>query len=254
MSVVAGCLLFDGVLLAADCRVTFPRPGLQDIHVDYAQKLFPVAPGTAIGFVGDVRAASRILSELLLQVRRRRHRDPVSLGSWMPRLFQAVYSGLPDALQGSDVRFMVASSFPDRLNVVERETVAQIVRRIGWGHSPVQRSWLPSILIQILSVPPEHQRIAIPGTTRGALYTMRAPDFIPQPCRPLHFAAIGSGEEVYQEIADLHDVIVAGQPGNTSMEVTWFRTAIETFLRHHNIPTVGGLLPALKVRGRQIDR
>jgi hypothetical protein len=39
MSVVAGCSLFDGLLIGADCRVTVTKQGKPEIYTDRCQKL-----------------------------------------------------------------------------------------------------------------------------------------------------------------------------------------------------------------------
>ena len=73
-------MLFNGLLLAADSRITFRFPNGQEQFADIAQKLFIVAAGTAIGFVSDdVRLASLMLRLLLRQVQRQnahRYRKP----------------------------------------------------------------------------------------------------------------------------------------------------------------------------------
>ena len=83
MSIVAGCAMLDGVLLAADCRVTVKRSGLPDIHIDSAQKLFTLTEETSFGFVGDVGAAAHLLRALEDQFGRHR-KDAFSLGTWLP--------------------------------------------------------------------------------------------------------------------------------------------------------------------------
>jgi integrase len=54
MSVVAGCSLFDGALLAADCRITFQVSPNRFFYTDNAQKLFTLTSRLSIGFVGDL--------------------------------------------------------------------------------------------------------------------------------------------------------------------------------------------------------
>lgn len=253
MSVVAGCLLFDGVLLAADSRVTFPRSGSPDVHVDYAQKLFAIAPGTALGYVGNITAAALLLERLFAQISQRRRVDPMSLALWMPRFFRATYLRTYTIHGGAAVAFMIASSLHDRHTIVAREDVAAVFRRITSGDSPFQRNWMPPILVNILRTPPTAQLVEIPGSTRGILYTMQSPSFEPLPCRPLHFAAIGSGSGALTTVRRNHDMIVAGQPGNTSMESMFFAEAIQEFIRDNDIGSVGGLYPIVKVRGRQVE-
>jgi len=50
MSVVAGCSLFNGVLLAAGCRATVRYRNQPDIHPDNVLKVFAIHPraGTII--------------------------------------------------------------------------------------------------------------------------------------------------------------------------------------------------------------
>jgi hypothetical protein len=79
MSVVAGCSLFNGVLLAADCRATIRVQNKPDIHSDNVLKVFALLPHTAIGFVGDIDIASFLLQCLLTKLRKRRRNDPISL-------------------------------------------------------------------------------------------------------------------------------------------------------------------------------
>ncbi len=248
MSIVAGCSLLDGVLLAADCRVTIQRRGSPDVLVDNAQKLFPVAPGTAIGFVGDVRAASQLLCALFAKIAHRRQ-DPVSLSMWMPRLFRHAYARL-NVKNSSSIAFMVASALHDRPNIVEREVVGKLLWRIGSRESPVKRNWAPGWLAQILDTPPEFKYVAIPGTSRGALYVMRSPNFNIESCETLQFVAVGSGKIARTYIERVHDMIFAG---SKDTEVFWLREAIRLCIQREKIQSVGGLYPVLKVTGRQIE-
>lgn len=112
---------------------------------------------------------------------------------------------------------------------------------------------MPGILIEILKTPAEYKYIHIPGTSLSVLYVMRSPDFEVQPYRPLQFAAIGSGETVFEEIAKYHDMIVAGEIGNSFMEASSFRDAINFFMQDKKIRSVGGLYPMLKVTGAHIE-
>ncbi len=248
MSVVAGCSLFDGVLLAADSRVTYTRQDGSETYVDNGQKLFAVAPGTAIGYVGNVLTASVLLRGLFLQLHQRRCQDPISLGMWMPRLFRAAYARI--ANQSRPIVFVVASALRDRINFVERAAVVGLVRRIGFSESPIRRNWMPSVSVEILKTDPKYTHVGIPGTSAGLLYVMRAPHFTPEHHKPLQFVAVGSGEGAFHEIAKLYDMIVAGDPGNASVETMWFRTAIEDFIEENAIRSVGGLYPVIKVTGR----
>lgn len=253
MSVVAGCSLFDGVLLAADCRVTIQRLGYPDVHLDCAQKIFPLTPNTVLGFVGSVEAASLLLREMWRQLRKRQRQDAISLAAWLPRFFRSAYRQSQAKLDSKQIAFMVASAVRGRPNAVEREAVVKLVNHIGFGLGVMQRSWMPDILVRILQTDPKYQFVRIPGTSMGMLYVMESPLFEPQPVPPLHFTAIGSGEGSMVKIADYHDMIVAGQPGNTFMESTFFRTAISDFLEESELASIGGLLPMAKVTGDGVE-
>ena len=253
MSVVAGCSLFDGVLLAADCRVTVPRRGAPDVHLDCAQKIFPLTPNAAIGFVGNVRAASMLLQWTFRRLPTRQRQDPISLMMWLPRFLRYAYQQLPSNLSSESIAFMVASAVPDRCNVIARKAAVDLMNHIGFGKSAIQRSWIPDILVQILGTDPKYKFVAIPGTSMSLLYIMESPSFIPQQVRPLQFAAIGSGRDSKVEIAKYHDMVVAGQPGNSFVESTWFRGAIDNFLQESSLDSVGGLLPIAKITRKGIE-
>lgn len=251
MSVVAGCTLFNGVLLAADSRITFSWPDGRVQYADVAQKLFPVAPGTALGFVSaDVRLTSLMLRALLSEVGHRRRTDPMSLLQWMPRLFrraaavwQRRYGQLPYTA------FLGASVLRGRPNVVRRGDVVDLVNYFAFSNPPIRRNWLPPILIPILETPPTTTHIRLQGTTMGTLYTMEPPRFEPQYRPALRFTAIGSGRGVIDDIHRVRDWIFAGDVGNRFVEASSFVSSIERFAIEHGIPGVGGLYPLLRVDG-----
>ncbi len=250
MSVVAGCSLFNGVLLSADSRITYTLPGGRKQYADVAQKLFVIAPGTALGFVSeDVRLASLMIRGLLEQTQRRKRRDHFSLARWMPRLFRAV-SRLWERRQRQRApytAFLGASVLPWQPNIVKRADVAALLNRIAFGNPVIQRNWIPPILIQILSTPSTVEHVILPGTGYGLLYTMEPPDFVPHYFQPLRFAAIGTGRGVVKDIDRVHDWIFAGDVGNPHVEAMSFGDVVERFARENGVDTVGGLYPILRV-------
>ena len=177
MSVVAGCSLFDGVLLAADCRATIRVQNKPDTHSDSVLKVFALLPHTAIGFVGDIDIASFLLQSLLSQLSKRRRNDPISLSLWIPRLFRHQFKRYTEKRGHRSVVFMVASVLRDRRNIVERKAVAKLVEHIGFGHSPIQRNWIPGFLVEILKIPATYKWVEMPGTCRNILYTLASPNF-----------------------------------------------------------------------------
>ena len=220
-------------------------------YVDHAQKLFPIVPGMAIGFVGNLEVASCLLHSLFSQIGNRQHQDPLSLSMWVPRLFRLKYAELATRVKHPDIAFMVAYALRCRPNVVERKTVSDIVRRIARGEYAVKRNWMPETLLNILRVPAEHVPIA--GTSLSRLYVMRSPNFNIEVCAPLQFAAIGSGESVFEEIAQFHGMIVAGDHTNLSDGIFWLREAMTSFIQTKNIQSVGGLFPVLKITGQDVE-
>jgi hypothetical protein len=160
----------------------------------------------------------------------------------MPRFFRAVYAKLGAR---EPIVFMVASVLRCRRNVIARSDIVELVMRITSGKAPVKRSWLPPILMELLAVPPPYTHIEVPGSGRGVLYIMRSPQFEPELFKPLEFHAVGSGEGVIEEISTVHDMIVAGEIGNSFMEAMWFHQAINEFIETKGIKSVGGLIPML---------
>ncbi|HYU41730.1 MAG TPA: hypothetical protein VEQ84_06240, partial [Vicinamibacteria bacterium] len=62
MTMVAGCALPSGVLIAADTRITFRRPdGSVKARKDRGLKVFALARHTIIGFAGDCLLAGDLL-------------------------------------------------------------------------------------------------------------------------------------------------------------------------------------------------
>jgi hypothetical protein len=253
LSLVAGCSLFNGVLLAADTRITFRWPDARRDYADVAQKLFVLAPGTVIGFVSDdVALASFMLRTLLVQIRRRRRTDPLSLLWWMPRLFRHLAAEwkrrrrLPPAYTA----FLVASAVPSTPNVICRQDVVDIMNTIAFGDPGIKRTWIPKILLEVLQTPPTSTHVVLPGTGAGLLYSMEPPTFEPVHHRPLTFAAIGTGQGVVKDMDRVHDWLVAGDVGNPHVEAASFVDSIENFARQKGIETVGGLYPVLRADAR----
>ena len=145
MTVIAGASLFNGVILLSDTRATIRASGKPDIHCDIAQKLFPLTPSTAIGFCGDVRTASFILSNAIRQLPSRPRKDAISLTLWLPRFLRTAYRAFAKRHRAEPVSFLVGSIIPDRLNIVERQRVAEHFKTITFGNSRMQRSFLPEV-------------------------------------------------------------------------------------------------------------
>lgn len=252
MSVVAGCSLFDGVLITSDCRATFQMRDQPDIYSDTVLKVMAVLPHTAIGFVGDIEAASYLLKCLLLELRKQDRTDPISLANWIPRLFRHKYGRFAHQYGKRPIHFMIGSVLVDRQNIVKREAVFELIRTIGFGESQVTRNWIPSLLFNLANTSKSGDEwIEIPGTCRNILYTLNSPSFEQRHVLTLQFAAMGSGESCVEEIRRYHDTIFAFQPGNAGLEDMWLRESIRHFIQERKIQSVGGLYPVIKVTGRE---
>lgn len=247
MSVVVGCSYFDGVMLAADCRATIKKANGIVLYNDNIQKLFALTPTTSVGFVGDVRLAGIMLKDCIAQIRKKERKDAVSLVSWLPRYFRALYARTKHIGFFGQIAFIVGSVITGRPNVIEREKVVKIMNRLMKGESPVQRNWLPGVLVNILKTPANVKYVRLLDQPRCLLYILQPPNFIPQHLMPLDFAAIGSGQEVVIEIDRYHDIIFAGDVGNPFVESLHLTECMRTFIRKQNIETVGGLYPCLKI-------
>ncbi len=149
MSVVAGCSLLNGVLLAADCRATIKRHPASDVHVDTVQKIFGVLPHTAIGFVGDIGAAGFMLYHLLIQSRRKKKSNPRDLLRWFSRFLRRSYADYrPKGRGKGDVFFMGASILAGEPNVIERQAFVDMMEDIRLGKMTVNTSSLPNIFFR----------------------------------------------------------------------------------------------------------
>ncbi len=238
MSVVVGVSLFNGILLAADSRGSYGR-----IRRDCVQKLFTLGPHTACGFVGDFSVANVLLPDLIGEVQRRGD-DPYTLSRWLPGFLRNQYG-----TQGCNgaMGLMVGSVLRGRPNVVLRQDAADLMNRFVRGDGVVRMNGIDlRFLIPVLSTPPDHRYVLVPGTSRGALYTMEAPEFRRQRVPTLKFAAIGSGWRARGHVATHQNLILAGGGGDF-VETEALRTAVDEYLTDHGDQTVGGLIPVVKI-------
>jgi hypothetical protein len=250
MSVVAGCSLFDGVLLAADCRATISSPNHPDIHSDNVLKVIAILPHTAIGFAGDIRAASYLLQSLLAKLKSQGHKDPINLSNWLPILFCDEFKKYTSRYGDCTVNFMIGSVLKDRPNRVSRKEIFELVRVIAFEK---KRPWLPSLLYNLLNASRGgNELLDIPSTYGNILYTLKSPDFIIQHIPILQFEAIGKGGTCKKEIQEYYDEIFAWQPGNLGFESWKLRRCIRLFIEDNKIQSVGGLYPVLKVTNKGI--
>lgn len=257
MSVIAGCSLFNGVVLLADCRVTIKRDGKPDILCDNAQKLFHLTNTTAFGFVGDLNTASSIIRELFRQLSlshktgKANRLHPVSIRKWIPRYFRSSYKQLAKRQNVGRVDFMVGSVILDRPNVIDRSKVVEIMERFRLGKLSIQRNWMPNILVDIFKTKTPY--IILSDVPANLLYYMQSPGFIPQHLAPLEFGAIGSGQNTIIEIDKYADWIFARDVGNSFMEAMALRQTVSSFVEDNSILSVGGMYPVIKIHSKGLE-
>jgi hypothetical protein len=241
MSVVAGCSLLDGVILGADCRVTYTdsRGGLT--YRDTVQKVIAITPQSAIGFVGDVTTASDLIGSMLKNCHRMERYNPVTLRNWLPRYFRHRYAHFKGA---REVTFLVGSVIHDRPNIVETRRAWQIVQDSFASRPQGSINHLSSNLHHILSL--QSRYVVLSDEPMGMLYTMRSPDFTPGHYNPLDFVAIGSGHEMKDFIGQVSDQIFSGVPMQHG-DASWLTRSMNHFLRTRNIESVGGMFPMIKL-------
>jgi hypothetical protein len=240
MSLVAGCSLLNGVIMGADCRVTF-RTGKSETHRDTVQKLLALNATTVIGFVGDVLVASRLLQSILTRGKDKRQ-DAVTYAQWLPRLLRYEFAGIS---RKQPVSFMVGGVVRGRPNIVERAKGVSIVNHIAFGNPQVKRNWMPGVMIEFLKAQTPY--VAISDAPTGILYVLDSPSFVPRHYRPLDYAAIGSGKGVIEHIDGVHDMILAAEPGNMHVESMWFTIPMEGFVQTTDIPSVGGMFTLMRI-------
>ena len=149
MSVVAACSLLEGILMGADCRVTFRQPGREDIFVDNCLKLFDIGGSSAIGFVGLLPLASQMLRAMFKQLPNHRA-DPVSLHNWLPRLFRYEYAKFAQSPK-AQISFLVGSTIPSHGNVVERQAVVDLVNYMFFSKDrKIKSGWFDAKIIGLL--------------------------------------------------------------------------------------------------------
>lgn len=253
MSIVSGCSLFDGVLLAADCRATLKHPNGTEIYSDNVLKVFAIHPNTAVAFVGDITIAAYLLGKLLSAFKNRNCKNPISIFNWLPRFFRYEYQKFTSQYGERSIIFMIASVIKDRPNVVERKAVEELTNYIFSGSGPIRRNFIPNFFIEIMKLPQNIKEVTIPGTCKGVLYVLASPFFHTREYLPLQFAAIGSGESAIEEIVKYQDAILALDIGNSFAESSQFRQVIRRFIDERKIQSVGGMYPVLKVTGKGVE-
>jgi hypothetical protein len=242
MSVVAGVSLLDGVLIGADCRMTFSLPA-RKTYRDTVQKIIAIGPYTVIGFVGSVPLAAKLLKGMVDA--RGDRKDALEFKEWLPRYFRHAYK----KLKATDrVDFMVASVLPSRRNVVPKAAIASAVinavnARRNSGGNVISRTFLEAV-----NVP--YPNVYVEGSGQGHLYTILSPDFAVRTYAPMQAVAIGSGQAMREQILQVADQIHFGTILDHP-EVTWLGRSLQSYLSESGDLTVGAMFPMMKITARR---
>src|SRR6266699_1387122 len=176
----------------ADSRLTYRRDAKPEIYVDNVQKIFPIEPRAAFGFVGDLGLAKELVLGILQSAHKHPRRDemtPYQLISWFRRFVKSAYYRLaPDPER--KIHFMLAVSDSRFANAIERVRVFDILNHL---RKKEQSFWLPGIFGKILMEPPEVTGVKLLDMPIGKLVVLKSPDFSPLYFHPLSVHAIGSG-------------------------------------------------------------
>jgi hypothetical protein len=207
MSVVAGCSLMNGILMGADCRLTYREKDGKETYRDTLQKLIQLTPTTVLGFAGDVSTASQILKPM---IGLKPHRiDGFSLRHWLPRFCQYQFAKYANARY---VEFMVGSVIPSRPNIVERAAAIRIVFNAINARGTGSGNFVSPQLKQFL-LGGDSKYVILPNEPEGLLYVMRSPQFEPVAIKPVEYCAIGSGEGITGQTTTLGDMIFSAADG-----------------------------------------
>lgn len=239
MSVVAGVSLLDGVLIGADCRITYDGAG--PTYRDELQKIIPIGSHTAIGLTGDIRTAAG----LLLKIRKAQQGrfETVELEQWLPRFLEHEF---PTIKNPQSVAFLVASVIPSRRNVVPK---ADILKAVFDAFATQEQGvkYLSETFRDVINA--EHNLVAIEGSGEGHLFAMESPKFTPVYAKPMSSIAIGSGGKLQQQLIELGDRIHFDSAGENK-DVFWFGRSLVHYLRASEEPTVGGMFLIMKIDAR----
>lgn len=254
MSVVVCVGLADGVLLASDCRETWIYSDGSERHCDDLQKVFWIAPGTAIGFVGDVPAAGELLYNLFKQLPKRKRQDPESLGAWFPRLFRNVYERHARKRgESPQVTFVVPYVSRDCATVVRREQFGKLFDKYlkTMQGSFGDRSPFIWGLVNAFQNPDVNE-VPIPDYRYSTFYTMRPPKFDPEVAPTLSSIAIGSGQRILDD-DNQFSAPIQMNPDKPGKEMAFLEMALWSVAHSFGEPTVGGMFPILKVKGDETE-
>ena len=248
MTLVVSSHTVDGVLMAADCRLTVQRPGGGPPFVaDDAMKLISLGDRSCIGYSGDLQTVALLLGQLLSKERRPRRLDPVSIRRWLPRLLGAAYAALDRSYPGqmNQCEFLVGSSLAGRERQVSLRKVLELLARTSsLGHSNI-------LCMRTLKAIMANEEITtVAGSSQGLLFSMKSPDFDPQDYPVLTHAAIGSAAPCARAVFERYESCIFSD--SPALVIGWFMEAVATVMAENPDELIGGMfLTAALAHGKR---
>ena len=245
MTMLAGYLLPDRVLIAADSQISVNGPNGPHPVSDEAIKLCRVGPHSLIGFSGNTTMVVRLWGELFRQLKTRDRADIVSLSRWLPRFFRMTYKALRYSKEGlNTVDFLLAGTVPGR---PAQMNVSAMHRTLQRTSSREMSNWH---LLRLLKDAPhvaaaaissqgssDARKFEIPASSFGRLYSMRSLHFAITEHGPFEYVVLGSGADA-SSIVDLYRPLIE----NGSLSESWFMDALFSYLRGRPAIGVGGMV------------
>jgi hypothetical protein len=235
MTMVAGARLVDGVLIAADCRITWETPkGF--LHTDDAQKLIRVGDSTVLGYAGHLTTVNYLLPHIYATLRQPRRRgDAIAVRRWLPRFLARAYRALARHRSIDQVHFMAAGSIKGRLARLDRDLLWETIEQT---HTLQVNNWLAVRCLDQFTNSHE-QTLTVPDSSEGLLYVMSSPEFKPKDVPPLGVQAIGSGRAAADVLQTYRPLIMCAHPDRAP---DMFSDALSGYFVEHGLSTVGGML------------
>ena len=236
MTMVAGARLADGVLIGADCRITWQYPNGTLLHTDDAQKLIKIGDSTVLGYAGHVDTVNFFLPHIYWTLRQpRRRRDGVSVRRWLPRYLRRSYRALARRHSVGEVHFMAAASIKGRPARIDRAVLLETVKQT---HSAMTNNWLAVRCLDQLDGRND-KTLVVPDSSEGLLYVMSSPLFRPMEVPPLGVKAIGSGREASDFLDAYRPLLMCGHPRDAA---DVFFDALAGYFVEQGVTSVGGML------------
>ena len=247
MSVVAGCITLESVIIGADCRVTEKIDG-NSSYSDYMQKVFALSENAAVGFVGDNFVAGSILLSLFKKWPQLEPLPDFELKKNLRACLQSKFQDLPNEKK-QEAQFMIVGALPSGSTIVSRKVLNDLLYLQSSRGDGFNANGLSSRLVDLTMSTDENVEIS---DSRFILFVARSPEFNIEAAQPLtEIVAIGSGKEVQVELQKSRSRIVAQVP--PFADTMLFRDPMTKYMVSSGEMTLGGLLTVFRVTSSTVS-